>query len=259
MQRDIAQLQDLVRSLQSSFDQKMAVIQTLAQQALDASNKANTSVTVLSAGVSSSLERTLGQALTPIAGLGAKIDSTNSDVSELRNNVHDVNESVNRTLQIVSDLLNQVKTMQVSAAVPPGGAPATNGGAAPPADALLISAERDYNGGNLDLAASEYSDFLKYYGTLPNAGRAQLNLGMTHYAQKKYDLAAADFDAAVGRNPDDAAIAPQALFMKGMSLKDTNRTEAARAWQTVRTRFPQSSAAADAAEQLRAIRAPLKP
>ena len=34
MQRDIAQLQDQVRTLQSGFDQKMAALQTLVQQAV---------------------------------------------------------------------------------------------------------------------------------------------------------------------------------------------------------------------------------
>src|SRR5580700_7607817 len=57
MQRDIAQLQDQVRTLQSGFDQKMAALQTLVQQALDAATKANTGVSVLSAGVSQTLER----------------------------------------------------------------------------------------------------------------------------------------------------------------------------------------------------------
>ena len=57
MQRDIAQLQDQVRTLQSGFDQKMAALQTLMQQALDAGNKANTTVSVLNASVT----QTLGQ------------------------------------------------------------------------------------------------------------------------------------------------------------------------------------------------------
>ena len=39
MQRDIAQLQDQVRKLQSGFDQKMAALQVLVQQALDAGTR----------------------------------------------------------------------------------------------------------------------------------------------------------------------------------------------------------------------------
>src|SRR5579871_4988172 len=72
MQRDIAQLQDQVRALQSGFDQKMAALQTLVQQALDAGNKANTGVSVLSSSVSQALERTLREGLGPVAGVSSK-------------------------------------------------------------------------------------------------------------------------------------------------------------------------------------------
>src|SRR5258707_4922989 len=76
MQRDIAQLQDQVRTLQSGFDQKMAALQTLVQQALDAATRANTGVSVLSAGVSQTLEREvqsldkeIKDGFRPVAGL----------------------------------------------------------------------------------------------------------------------------------------------------------------------------------------------
>src|SRR5271165_7361091 len=68
MQRDIAQLQDQVRTLQSSVDKNMATLQTLVQQALDVANRSNTSVNVLNSSVTQTLERELKQSLTPIAG-----------------------------------------------------------------------------------------------------------------------------------------------------------------------------------------------
>src|SRR5438045_1166739 len=69
MQRDIAQLQDQLRSLQSSQDQKFATIQAIMQQAADAANKANTAVAVLSSTVNQTLERELTNKMAPIAGL----------------------------------------------------------------------------------------------------------------------------------------------------------------------------------------------
>src|SRR5258708_28460922 len=89
MQRDIAQLQDQVRSLQSSFDQKMSTVLTLVQQALDAAQKANTNVSVLSSTINQTLEREVGSKMAPIAALGPKVDNTNNDVSEGRNQVSD--------------------------------------------------------------------------------------------------------------------------------------------------------------------------
>ena len=68
MQRDIAQLQDQVRTLQSSFDQKLATLETLVAQALDAGNKTNTNVSVLSSSVTQTLDRELKDAAAPGRG-----------------------------------------------------------------------------------------------------------------------------------------------------------------------------------------------
>ena len=53
--------------------------------------------------------------------------------------------------------------------------------------------------------------------------------------------------------PEDAQLTPQAYFMKGMSFKNTNRTEASRTWKALITKYPRSDAAAQAREQLRAM------
>src|SRR6266568_49292 len=47
LQRDVAQLQDQLRRLQSGFDVKTAALQTLVQQALDDANKLKISVSDL--------------------------------------------------------------------------------------------------------------------------------------------------------------------------------------------------------------------
>jgi TolA-binding protein len=251
LQRDIAQLQDQVRTLQSAIDQKMATLQTLSQQALDASTKANTNVSVLNAGVTSTLERELRSALTPIAGLAAKVDNTNNDVAELRNSVADLNSKVNRIEQILMDINNNIKVLQVPAAPPPG--PAAGQTAPPPdAGAVFKSAISDENGGKLDLAIQEFQDFIKFYPNDPNAARAQYNIGDCHYTKQQFDLAAADFDKVVSDFPEDAQLTPQAYFMKGMALKTTNKAGAIAAWRKVIATYPHSDAAAQAKEQLRA-------
>src|SRR5215469_16374472 len=215
MQRDIAQLQDQVRALQSSFDTKMSAVQVLVQQALDAASKANTNVSVLNSSVSTSLERELKQALTPVAGLAAKVDNTNNDVAEVRNQVQDLNSSMNRVMQILTDMNNAIKVMQPQQAPPPPTGAGPGGSAPPPpADALFTSAIGDENAGRLDMAISGYQQFIKNYPDNPNAARAQYNIGNSHYTQQKYDLAAADFDTVIVRYPEDSTITPQAYFMK---------------------------------------------
>lgn len=251
LQRDIAQLQDQVRMLQSAIDQKMATIQALSQQSLDISTRANTNVSVLSAGVTSTLERSLHDSLTPIAGLAAKVDNTNNDVAELRNQMTDLNTKVNRMEQLLLDISNNVKTLQAPPAPPPG--PATGQNAPPPdASVVFTGAIRDETGGKLDLAISEYQDFLKFYPNDPNAPRAQYNIGNCHYTKQQFDVAADDFDKVITAYPEDVQLTPQAYFMKGMSLKSTNKTGAIAAWRQIIAKYPHSDAAAQAKEQLRA-------
>jgi TolA-binding protein len=254
LQRDIAQLQDQVRTLQSAVDQKMAALQVLVQQTYDSASKANTGVSVLSAGVTTSLERELHTALAPVAGLAAKVDNTNNDVAELRNAVTDLNTQMNRMQQMLTDLNNTVKVLAAPPAPPPG---PTQGQTAPPPDAgtVFTNAVRDETSGKLDLAISEYQDFIKFYPDNPNAARAQYNIGNCHYAQQKYDVAANDFDTVITKYPEDTTLTPQAYFMKGMSLKTTNRAIAIASWRQVVTKYPKSDAAAQAKEQLRAANA----
>ena len=258
MQRDIAQLQDQVRALQSGFDQKMAAIQTLLQQAVDAGNKANVGVSVLSSSVSQSLDRELRERLTPVAGLSAKVDKLDNDSAELRNSVGDLQAQVNKILQLLADVNNAVKVIQVTPAQPPpqsgGIGPAAAAQAAPPPpDKVYGAARGDFFGGNKDLAASEFADFIKFYPDDPQAPAAQLTIGQIHYSQGKYELATADFDAVLERYPDSKST-PAAYFLKGMALKDSShRDKAIPVFRTLIKTFPTSDEAKQAREQLKIL------
>ncbi len=59
MQRDIAQLQDQVRTIQSTLDQSLAALQTLIEQSLEAGNRTSTNLSVLGASVKDMLDREL--------------------------------------------------------------------------------------------------------------------------------------------------------------------------------------------------------
>jgi TolA-binding protein len=259
LQRDIAQLQDQVRTLQSALDQKMATLQTLTQQALETSNKANTGVSVLSAGVTSTMERELRTALTPVAGLAAKVDNTNNDVAELRNQMSDVNAQLRRMASVLDGISNNIKVMQAAAVAPPP--PAQGQMAPPPADPKVVfdNAYRDQSGGKLDPAIQEYQDFIRFFPDDSNAVKAQFNIGEIHYSQQKFDLAADDFDTVITKYPDDIATIPQAYFMKGMALLGTNRTAAIATWRKLvnNPAYAKTAEAAKAKEQLRALNAPL--
>ena len=57
LQRDVALLQDQVRTLQSSLDQKVAAIQTLTQQTLDSVNRTNTAVAVMQSSFNDTMKQ----------------------------------------------------------------------------------------------------------------------------------------------------------------------------------------------------------
>lgn len=263
MQRDIAQLQDQVRTLQSGFDAKMAILQTLIEQALEVSKQANTNVSVLNAGVTQTLDRELKDALRPVAGLTAKVDNANNDLSDVKNSMADLTTQMNRLQQQLADINNAVKVIQAPAAPPPpsntnpdalpGGPAAGRGGVPPSAKAIFDNASSDYSSGKSDLAASEFADFVRLYPDDARAPEAQFYVGLTHYGQQKYDQAAMDFDAVLERFPENGKT-PDAYFMKGKALKSGGqRDAAATVWRTLIKKYPRSDAATQAADQLRAM------
>ena len=262
MQRDIAQLQDQVRMLQSGFDQRMAALQTLIEQALDAGNKTNTSVSVLNASMTQTLDRELKDSLRPVATLTAKVDNLTENSGEVRSAMADLNTQMNRVIQLLTDMNNAIKVLQAPPAAPPpsntnpdaiGGNPGARTSGPPPAATLYTNANNDYSSGKSDLAIDDFTEFLRFYPDDPFAANAQYYIGQIHYGQKKYDQSVMDFDAVLERYPE-SKITPDAYFMKGMALKTLGRRDAgAEQFRTVIRKYPHSDRAPEATEQLRAM------
>jgi tol-pal system protein YbgF len=247
-------VEEEVRMLQSGFDQKMATLLTLVQQALDAGHQANTSVSVLNERVAQTLDRELKDALRPVAGLTAKVDNANNDISDVRNSMADMTTQLNRIQQILADMNTAIKVMQAPpAAPPPSNTNPDSARAVPPAASLYSNALNDYNAGRADLAADGYALFLRTYPEDPNAPEAQFMLGEIHLSQQKYDVAEAEFDNVLEKYPEGKRT-PDAYFMKGMALKQGGHKDAAATvWKTLYRKYPHSDAAKNAAEQLHAI------
>jgi tol-pal system protein YbgF len=257
MQREIAQVEEEVRMLQSGFDQKMATLQTLIQQTLDVSNKATTDVSVLKASITDTVDRLLKDGLRPVAGLTAKVDNTNNDLSDVRNSMADMTTQLNRIQQILTDMNNAIKVMQAPPVAPPP--QNTNPDAAarnvpPPSPKTLYdNASNDFNSGKADLAADEFATFLKTYPDDPYAPEVQFDIGQVHIGQQKYDLAETDFDAVLEKYPEGKRT-PDAYFMKGMAMKFGHHPDAAvTVWRTLIRKFPKSDAAKQAQEQIRSM------
>ena len=98
---------------------------------------------------------------------------------------------------------------------PASGAPVAAGnpppGSAPSADLLYSNGLRDLNGKKYDLAAQEFSDYLKYYGTTDLASNAQFYLGEIFFAQQQYDQAIDAYGKVIDNYPKSFKLAPAHL------------------------------------------------
>jgi len=266
LQRDVAQLQEQTRLLQQSIDTKMAQLQVLAQQSLDSSNRANTSVADLARSVQASGADIGKQVLQPMAALSTRIDGMAQDLQSLQAGVADQSARMAKIQQQLVDMKNAMSTMPAPGSVPTSGsappvgvpssgAPPMTDPTAPPISAsqLWQNAKRDMDSGNSDLALNEFQDYLKFYRTTDLAPNAQFNIGQIHYTQHKLDVAVKDFDQVLEAFPTNPKT-PDAHYMKGRALIQlSQRNEAAREFTAVVTQFPSSAAAATSKAALKQL------
>jgi len=254
LQRDVAQLQDMVRSLQQSQNEKLAALTVMVQQALDASNKANTSVAVLDSSIRQTLRDQEKNVVAPVAGVGAKVDQMTTEFQALRESVADIASRLGKLQAQMVDMQNAVRTINAPPAPPPGApAPGAAGSPPAPAETLYANAQRDRLGGKLDLALQEFADYLKYYPTTELAPNAQYYIAEIHFAQGDFDSALKEFDMVLEKYPDNNKTA-DALYMKGQTLvKMGRRTQGGQEFQELIKRYPGSDLSNKACTQLKAM------
>jgi len=258
IQRDVAQLQDQIKQLQTSQDQKMAALETLIKQALDQSNQAAASMTALQRTLTDRLNDQQSKVAAPIAVLGTKVDQSADEMRGVRENLAALASRLANLDNKLSDISSAVRTLSQPPAAPPpptpGGPPAASNGVAPPAgvsaESLWLNAFRDYSSGKDDLAMMEFNDYLKYFPTAENAASAQYYVGQLYNRAKMYDDAVQAFDAVLERYPDNPKT-PDALYGKADALlHGGRRTEATTEFKDFLARFPTHSLARNAQAQL---------
>jgi tol-pal system protein YbgF len=265
LQRDVGLLQEQVKNLQSSQDQKLTAIQTMVQQAIDNANRANTGVAVIQSGFSQNLKDLENKVVTPVVTLGTRMDQMSNDFRNLQNAVADLTSIVNKLQAQLTDINNAVKVLQAPPAPPPqatGTAPGVQGAAvsgsagAPTISAtdLYANALRDRTSGSLDLALQEFNQYLQWYGNTDLAVNAQYYVAYIHYSQGDYDDAVKEFDLVLEKYPSDNPKIPDALYWKGMSLTRLgHRTQGADEFKELLKRYPNSDLSRQACSQLTAM------
>lgn len=257
LQRDMALLQENVRSLNSKFDEKVAVMTTLLQQSLDESKAANRAVAVLDRQLRDGLKEQQSMVSAPVAGLGSKVDQMGTDFAALRETVNDLNSRLTKMQTALGDVLSAVKMIGAQQAPPPppsqGGAQA---GGPPPglnAQDLYDGALRDRQGGNLDLAMEQFQNYLRWFSKTDLAANAQYYIGDILYNKGDYEGAIQGFDAVVENYPENNKSA-DALYMKGQAqLKADRKSQASQTLNEVVKKYPSSDAAGKAKLLLRGM------
>jgi tol-pal system protein YbgF len=268
LQRDVAGLQEQLRLLKESQDKQLAALTVLVQQALETSKSSTTGVAVIQNNLQQSLKDMESKVQTPVAGLSSRIDGMDQDMRTLQQAVSDLNGSMSKLSQQLTDLQHAVAII----ATPPPPPPAANsntsgqGGAVPglaqaaaasepcgPASQLYPDANSDKNAGKYDLALKEYADYLRCYGNLPLAPNAQYYIGTIHAQTGDYETAVQDFDTVLEKYPDNSKT-PDALYSKGLALvKLGRRTDGADEFAQLIKNYPKSDLAVKACDQRKSM------
>jgi tol-pal system protein YbgF len=242
LQRDVALLQEQVRDLQQSQEEKGALLKTLLEQALDAVNRMQVSVTE----VSQSVQEAQANTQTRVDTLATQVQSLADATDELRARLGEISQQVAETrsvLESVDARLALLGSGEAPEAVTR--TPAAGPGPSPPpsADVLYSTALRDFIGGNYDLARQEFADYLNYYGRTQLAGNARFYIGETYYHQKDYRQAIAEYDKVFSDHPKSYKIAG-AHLKKGYALLELDEREAGvEELKTLVEKFPGSEEA----------------
>jgi tol-pal system protein YbgF len=259
LQRDVALLQQQIKDLQRTQDEKFATLLERVQQSVEAANKANTSVAVITNTIEKNLRDQTERIATPVVGVSTRLNEMGGDLRTLSQAVSDLTALLNRMQTQLTDVTNAIKVIQQPPVAPP--AQPGQAAAAPPSDTPPMSAEtmynaarQDYVSGKYDLATQEFADYLRYYGNTGFAPNAQFYIAMIHFVQSKYETAVKEFDMVLEKYPDNNKTADSLLY-KGRALVKMpgHKTEGADEFMEVIRRFPKSDQSVQACTERKAL------
>lgn len=267
MQRDIASIQDAVRTLQTSQASTLGQIQgmlTSMSGAMDSNN------TKMQSQLRDALHQQQQAVMGPVANVNTRLDQMAQSFQELKETILDMNSRLGKLDAKIQDLQTQIQLGR-SPAPPPGSASGTDpnsgasaavpagAGACPSnlqADSTYSNARRDYMAAHYDLAMQEFSDYARCFPTTQYAPNAQYYVGEIYFNRRDYDSAVKAFDTVLEQYPENNKTA-DAHYMKGNSLlKLDQKTPAITEFKAVVSKFPQSDAAIKAKAKLRELGSP---
>ena len=254
LQTQVQQLLDMVQRIQSTLDTRFGVLQHLAEQTADDSNRMTATVNALQQKINAQAE-----------GVSGKLDTTSGQVQSLNDSVDELKSRVAKLDKSIQEMQTQLQNIQTP---PAGAAPPTANGSptgpglspsgpaanqAPPLQETYQSGVRDYNAAKYDVASGEFQDVLHYYPMDDLAGSAQFYLGEIAYRQQNYPEAVKAYNAVLeGFSGSPKASAAQ--LRKGLALLQMGKKEAGiHELRSLIQRHPQAPEASQARSKLNSM------
>jgi len=193
------------------------------------------------------------------------IDSLSNDVRVVREKLDDNNVRIG---QLTTEVTALRQALQSSArpSGPPDTAPASGvapGGTPPPAGASLESPQHlwetaygDYTAGQYDVAVLGFQSYIDNFPKTDKSDDAQVYICRAYLQDKKDDKAVEACDTAIRTYPNGDVI-PEAYYYKGLALSNLKNLKDARdTWEELLRKFPDSTSAVQARNQLDRLRRP---
>jgi tol-pal system protein YbgF len=213
-----------------------------------------TAVTDALKAVSAKLDEQAGVQRKAFADQKLLVDTMSNDLRVVREKIDDNNVRISSIAQEIDALRLSVAQGGQPAGAPPGaegqppaaappaqGQPPASGAPANPGVSptrLYDMAWADYAGGQFDLAIQGFTDFIRTFPKLEQAGAAQFYIGETYYAQGKYRDAVSAYDKVIADYPNSAKV-PDAYYKRGLTLNVLGQTDRAReSWEYAAKNFP---------------------
>jgi tol-pal system protein YbgF len=223
LQRDVALLQEQVRDLQRSHEEKSALLKTLLEQSLDSVNRMRNTMSALEQSVLEMQANNNARVDT----LATQVQALGDGIDELRARLGEMSGQMAETRSVLESVDGRLAPLDLGQTAEAG-----EGGPEPPGvptgppspDVLYSTALRDFIGGNYELARDEFNDYLKFYGRTQLAGNAQFYIGETFYRQEDYGQAISEYDKVFEGYPNSYKIAA-AHLKKGYALLEMGRED----------------------------------
>ena len=254
LQRDVGEVQRILVTLQKNQNDKMDELGALLKQATEATRAISTELHSLQQNLEKSLQKSMSEqqrdVAEPMAAVRSSVDTLGQDMLVVRGDVGALKAQISNIEKHLEDLGRAVRVLNVAPAAPPPSA-------SDAANALFSSAEKDFLGGNNELALAEFKQFYELYPTSPNAPRALLSAGKIYDRVGQYKEAREAFDLILERFPDSTTT-PEAYYWKAeMFAKEGQNSLAATEFENFAKKYPgdlQANAAMARAAALRAAK-----